>query len=77
MTKLLDLAVAAARGLSDDAQDVIARVVLRLAGTDGAAAYVTLTEAECRAIAASQAAAARGAFATDAQMCAVWLKHGL
>ena len=34
MTKLLEQALEAARSLSPDAQDDIARVVLRLAGTD-------------------------------------------
>ena len=77
MTKLLDQALEAARGLPPDAQDDIARVVLRLAGTDDEAAPVTLTQAERDAIAISKTPAARGEFATDEQVRAVWRKHGL
>jgi hypothetical protein len=77
MTKLLDRAVEAARSLSPDAQDDIARVVLRLAGTDDEASPVVLSPEERAAVAASQGAAARGEFATDEQVRAVWRKHGL
>ncbi len=76
MTKLLDRAVEAARSLSPDAQDDIARVVLRLAGSDDEPP-VTLSPEERTAIATSQEAAARGEFATDEQVRAVWSKHGL
>jgi len=77
MTKLLDRAVEAARSLSPDAQDDIARVVLRLAGTDDEASPVALSPEERAAVAASQGAAARGEFATDEQVRTVWRKHGL
>ena len=77
MTKLLDRAVEAARSLSPDAQDDIARVVLRLAGTDDEASPVALSPEERAAVAVSQDAAARGEFATDEQVRAVWRKHGL
>jgi len=77
MTKLLDRAVEAARSLSPDAQDDIARVVLRLAGTDDEASPVAFSSEERAAVAASQDAAARGEFATDEQVRAVWRKHGL
>jgi hypothetical protein len=77
MTQLLDQALEAARGLPPDAQDDIARVVLRLAGTDDDATRVPLSQAEREAIAVSKAAAARGDFATDEQVRAVWSKHGL
>jgi predicted transcriptional regulator len=76
MTKLLDDALEAARGLPPAVQDDIARVVMRLAGTDDAPP-VTLSPDERAAIAASKAAAARGEFATDEQVRAVWAKHGL
>jgi hypothetical protein len=76
MTKLLEQALEAARSLSPDAQDNIARVVLRLAGTDEELP-VTLSPEERTAIAISQAAAARGEFATDEQVRALWGKHGL
>jgi len=77
MTKLLDRALEAARNLSPDAQDNIARVVLRLAGTDDEASPVALSPEERAAVAASQAAASRGEFAADEQVRAVWNKHGL
>jgi predicted transcriptional regulator len=76
MTKLLDQAVAAARNLSPDEQDSIAHVVLRLTGADDEQP-VQLTPDEQAAIAASKAAAARGEFAPDEQVRAVWAKHGL
>ena len=76
MTKLLDQALAAVRGLSPDAQDDIARVVLRLTGADDEPP-VPLTPEEQAAIATSKAAAARGEFSTDEQVRAVWAKHGL
>ena len=76
MTKRLDQALEAARGLPPDARDDIARVVLRLAKTDEAQP-VRLTQAERDAIAISKTAAARGEFASDEQVRAVWSKHGL
>lgn len=76
MTMLLDRALAAARSLSSDAQDDIARIVLRLAGADDEPPAVLLPS-ERAAIAASKVAAARGEFATDEQVRAVWAKHGL
>lgn len=77
MTRLLEQALEAARGLPPDAQDDIARVVLRLAGTDDETVPVALSGEERASIAASKAAAAGGAFATDAQVRAVWGKYGL
>jgi hypothetical protein len=76
MTKLLEQALEAARSLPPNAQDDIARVILRLAGTDDEPP-VTLSPEERTAIATSQEAAARGEFATDEQVRAVWSKHGL
>lgn len=76
MTKLLDLALEAARSLPSDAQDDIARIVLQLAGSEKAVP-VTLSADERAAVAASKAAAARGEFATDEQVWATWAKHGL
>jgi len=76
MTKLLDHALEAARSLSPDVQDDIARVVLQLAGSDESEPIALLPE-ERVVIAASRAAAARGEFATDEQVRAVWAKHGL
>ena len=74
MTKLLDEAVETARGLPPDAQDDIARVVLRLVLEEPA---IALTPEEQVALAQSKAAAREGKFATDEQVRAVWSKHGL
>jgi len=76
MTKLFDQAVEAARSLSAEAQDDIARVVLQLAGADDEPP-VPLTPDEQAAISRSKVAASRGEFATDDQVRAVWAKHGL
>jgi hypothetical protein len=77
MTKLLDRAVEVARSLSPEAQDDIARVVLRLTGTEDEARVVPLSAEERAAVDASRQEAARGEFATDDQVLAVWVKHGL
>jgi hypothetical protein len=75
MTKLLDRAVEAARNLPPDTQDEIARLVLQLAGDEEEP--IALTAGERAAITLSKEAAARGEFATDEQVRAVWAKHGL
>jgi hypothetical protein len=72
MTRLLE----AARRLPSDALDDIARVVLQLAGSD-APAPIALSADEREAVAKSKAAAARGEFATEEQVQATWIKHGL
>jgi hypothetical protein len=76
MTKLLDQALEAARRLPTEAQDDIARVVLRLTGADDEPP-VLLTPEEQAAVATSKDAAARGEFASEDQVRAVWAKHGL
>ena len=76
MTKLLDQALEVARSLPADAQDDIARIVLQLAGAE-AVSPVALSDDERSAIATSRDAAARGEFATEAQIRATWAKHGL
>jgi predicted transcriptional regulator len=75
MTKLLDQAIEIARALPAEAQDDIARVLLQLAGNESEP--VELTPEEQAAVAESRAEAARGEFATDEQVRAVWAKHGL
>jgi len=75
MTELLERAVEAARGLDPAMQDEIARLVLQLAGDDEP--QIASSDDERDAIARSKAAAARGEFATDEQVRAVWAKHGL
>ena len=76
MTKLLDDALAAVRALPPDEQDSIARAVLRLTGQDDEPPVAVSPEGRA-AVAASQAAAARGEFAGDEQVRAAWAKHGL
>jgi hypothetical protein len=74
MTSLLDRAMEAARRLPPETQDEIARLVLQLAGGEGA--RIALTAEERAAIAESRAAA-RGEFATEREVLAVWAKHDL
>ena len=75
MTKLLEQAIDTARRLPPDEQDDIARAIIRLAGASDDAP-IPLTPEEREAIAKSKAAAARGEFATDDEVRAVWAKHG-
>ena len=76
MTRLLERAVKVARALPEDAQDDIARIILELSGAEEEAS-IPLTREEQAAIAGSKAAVARGEFAADAEVRAVWAKHGL
>ncbi len=71
MTKLLEQALEAVRVLSADEQDDIARVILQLAGNEDAAP-AELSPEERKAIDKSKTAAARGEFASDEQVRAVW-----
>ena len=75
MTKLLEQAFETARGLPPAMQDDMARAIMALAGDEQP--LVQLTEEEDAALALSEAAAARGEFATDEEVRAVWSKHGL
>jgi predicted transcriptional regulator len=74
MTKLLEQAIETARRLPADDQDDIARAIIELTGI-GDAGQVTLTPDERAAIENSKAAAARGEFATDEEVSAVWAKR--
>lgn len=76
MTELLDHAVERVRALPPDQQDEFARVLLRLAGEDDQAVY-ELTAQEEASLENSRAQAARGEFATDEEIRAVWAKYGL
>ena len=76
MSTLLDEAIDTVRGLPLSEQDDIARAILRLAGLADAGPTV-LDPAEKAAIDRSKAAAARGEFAGDDEVAAVWAKHGL
>lgn len=75
MTALLDKAVQSARSLPADMQDDIARMVLTMAGENQQ--IVFLTPEEEASFSTSRAQAERGEFATEAQVRAVWAKHGL
>jgi hypothetical protein len=77
MTELLEQALEAVRTMPPAAQDDIARVVLLLARDDDGTSPVTLSPEERAAIATSKEAGARGEFATEADVRAVWAKHGL
>ena len=76
MTDLLDKAVATARGLPPELQDDIARVMLTLAGDDAPPVYQFTPEEEAE-LDESEAAEARGDFATDEAVRAIWSKYGL
>ncbi|MBI3758568.1 MAG: hypothetical protein HY269_02300 [Deltaproteobacteria bacterium] len=75
MTELLEQAFETASRLSAEEQDQIARAILQLASRDDGPP-VPLTAEERDAIAKSKAAAARGEFATDDEVRAVWAKNG-
>jgi hypothetical protein len=72
MTKLLEEAMTVARSLPTDVQDDIARAVLTLAAE---VEPIALSLEEKAAITRSREAAARGEFATDEQVRAVWAKY--
>ncbi|MCJ2061484.1 hypothetical protein MKK63_01990 [Methylobacterium sp. J-088] len=75
MTDLLEKAVAKARVLAPEMQDEIARLMLAIVD-DGASVYRFMPEEEAE-LDESEAAAARGDYATDAEVRAIWAKHGL
>ena len=75
MTKLLEQAVDAVRGLPADTQDSLARMLLQFAGEELPA--LELTPEDEASFGESLAQEARGKFATDAQVRAIWAKHGL
>ena len=76
MSNLLDQALESVRRLDPEAQDDIARVMKLLAGDDDMPVE-PLTPEQRAAIARSKAETARGEFATDEQVRAVWSKYGL
>lgn len=75
MTDLLEKAITAARNLPPEVQDAIARMVLSYAGEDQA--VYRFTPEEEAELDESEAAAARGDFATDEEVRAIWVKYGL
>jgi parvulin-like peptidyl-prolyl isomerase len=75
MTELLERAIARVRALPDAMQDDAARMLLQYAGEDEP--FYRLTPEEEADLAESDAEVARGEFATDEEIRAIWAKHGL
>jgi hypothetical protein len=75
MTKLLEQAVETVRALPVETQDDLARLLLQFAGEEQP--VISLTAAEAASFGKSLEQAARGDYASDEQVCAVWVKHGL
>ena len=76
MTTLMDEAIESLRrDVPPEHQDEIARLVMRLTGKDKA--IYALTPEERADLDEADAEIARGQFATDAEVRAVWAKHGL
>lgn len=75
MTDLLEKAVAKARDLSPDLQDEIARLMLAFVGDEDSVYRFTPEEAAEQD--AADAEEARGEYATDAEVRAIWAKYGL
>lgn len=75
MTKLLEQAFEAARGLPPAMQDEMARVIMALTGSEPP--VIKLTAEEEASLDKSLAQAERGEFASDEHMRAIWAKHGL
>jgi len=72
MTELLERAMATLRGLPPEMQDDLARTLLRLAGEDQP--VIRLTAEERADLAEADAEIARGAFATEQDVKALWTK---
>ncbi|KTS30730.1 hypothetical protein NS228_23730 [Methylobacterium indicum] len=75
MTDLLEQAIERVRTLSPEAQDDVARVMLAV--LDDEPGLVVLDPGEKASFAKSLAQAARGEFASDERIRAIWAKHGL
>ena len=73
MTELLEIAIERARALSPEMQDDLARLLLRLAGEEEQI-YLLTSEEEADLIEADDEIA-RGAFATDEEVRAVFAKR--
>ena len=75
MTKLMDDAIASLRrDVPPEHQDEIAQVVMQLTGA--AQPLFKLTPEEQADLDEADAEIGRGEFATDAEVRAVWAKHG-
>ncbi len=74
MTRLLEQAVATVAALPDDVQDEVAHMLLNFAGIEQLT--YELTPEEHADLAEAEAEAARGEFATDEEVRAMWAKYG-
>jgi len=72
---MMEEAIDRLRNVPSELQDELARVVMELTGAE--IGVYELTPEEEADIGASDAAAARGEFATDEQVRAIWAKYGL
>ena len=75
MTNLLDRAVANLQALPSAEQDEVARLLLQWIGEEQAP--IPLGAEEEASFAESLAQADRGEFASDAEVEAIWAKHGV
>ncbi len=75
MIKLLEQAVEKVQALPPEMQEQAARMLLVYAGDDEP--VIDMTAEEEASFEKSFAQAARGEFATDEQVRAIWAKHGL
>lgn len=74
MTRLLEQAVATVAALPDDVQDEVAYMLLNFAGIEQPT--YKLTPEEHADLAEAESEAARGEFATDEEVRAMWAKYG-
>ena len=74
MTKLLEQAIAKLRELSEQEQDALAVALLSLA--EGETADVPIDNQTRAAIEEGLAQAERGEFVADADIAALWKRHG-
>jgi hypothetical protein len=74
MTRLLEMAVEAARQLSPEEQDELARTILEIVDAEFVEP-VRLTPEQKESIRVSREQAARGEFASDAEIEAIWARY--
>jgi hypothetical protein len=74
MTRLFQEAVATVSALPDDVQDELARLLLQFAGIEQPP--IQLTAEEEADLAEADQEIARGEFATDEEVRAMWAKYG-
>jgi hypothetical protein len=75
MTKFLEQAIAIVRGLPENRQGTLPRLLMQFAGIDQPA--LELSEEEIASFDESAAKAERGEFASDEQIEDIWAKHGV